>query len=261
MKKVYRHEINSEYWDRRWSEAGVDADSFEDLDIYPIRYAEKVVLDRDAKILEVGCGLGRVLKHYKNQGFDIHGVERSHVAVEKLWHELPREVVIQGDALDLPYGDSSFDTALAFGVYHNLEEGIQKGVKELARILKKDGSFCISMRPNNLEMYLNEIYWKLANRMAQNGDKSFHKVLVNEKEFEQLLRREGLHVEKICRARNVSTLYRIPIFRANQPLKNESDRRSKGYKLNKIGNKMDKILRQFFPYHSANVLVFIGKKL
>jgi hypothetical protein len=53
MRKVFRHESNDDYWDRRWQEASEDRD-FTDMSIYPIFYAEKVVSDPAEAVLEVG---------------------------------------------------------------------------------------------------------------------------------------------------------------------------------------------------------------
>ena len=64
MKRVVRTVPNEQYWDRRWRETGRDPDCFEDLSIYPIRYAEMVMNGSSDLVLELGAGLGRVLKHY-----------------------------------------------------------------------------------------------------------------------------------------------------------------------------------------------------
>ncbi|OEJ69563.1 class I SAM-dependent methyltransferase [Magnetovibrio blakemorei] len=261
MKKVYRHENNAFYWDRRWSESGEDSERFDDLSIYPIRYAEIMMTDRSKKTLEIGCGLGRVLLHYYRDGFSIAGMERSQVAVDKI-KECHSDVdVRQGDALDLPYGDGAFDIVMAFGVYHNLEQRIDQGLAEVSRCLSQHGKFCISMRPNNVEMHLNEVYWNWHNRSKKMGEKQFHKVLVGEREFTEMLSESGLIVDEVHRARNVSLLYRLPFLRSRESVEgSEAVRRSKGYRLNAAGRYIDRVLRALFPYHTANVLVFVGHK-
>ncbi len=261
MKHVYRYQDNVEYWDNRWVEAGADFDHFEDLTIYPIRYAELVMTDKSKKALEVGCGLGRVMLHYQRQGFSVAGVERSEIAVAKIKERHPEADVRAGDALDLPYADGEFDVVMAFGVYHNLESGIETGLAEVARCLAPGGRFCISMRPDNIEMHLNEVYWRWRNRGKQRGEKHFHKVLVGEREFRSLLERRGLVPDNVHRARNVSLLYRLPFLRSREAAEGgEAARRSKGYRLNAMGRVLDGVLRKVFPYHTANVLVFVGHK-
>lgn len=261
MKHVYRYENNLEYWDRRWSESGEDSDHFDDMTIYPIRYAEMVMTDPSKRALEIGCGLGRVLFHYHKKGFTIVGVERSEIAVDRIKECYANVDVRIGDALNLPYNDAEFDVVMAFGVYHNLEQGVNKGLAEVSRCLSQGGKFCISMRPDNIEMQLNEVYWNWHNRGNNKAEKQFHKMLVGEREFSDMLADVGLITDRVYRARNVSLLYRIPFLRSFEAAEdNESARRSKGYRLNRAGRFIDRILCALFPYHTANVLVFVGHK-
>ena len=47
--------------------SAADKSSFENLDIYPIRYVTKIESEAQ-DMLEAGCGTGRVFFHYKRQG-------------------------------------------------------------------------------------------------------------------------------------------------------------------------------------------------
>jgi len=147
MKKAYRSQDNKSYWDKRWLEIEIDADNFQDLSIYPIRYAEMVMQNREnTSTLELGCGLGRILKHYHYQGYDITGIERSQIAVEKVKTEDRTLKITVSDAKRLPFGDHTFNTLLAFGFYHNIETDMIAALKESVRCLKPGGTFCISVR-------------------------------------------------------------------------------------------------------------------
>lgn len=262
LKKIYRNEDNESYWDRRWQKAGYDAPSFADLSIYPIRYAERIISRRDGKILEIGCGLGRLVKHYHALGREIVGIERSSVAVAEIQRATPELKVHEGDALNLNFHDNEFDVALAFGVYHNIETGIEKGIKEITRVLKPGGAFVISMRPDNIEMNLNEIYWKWKNRHRGKHKKKFHKWLVKDEEFLALLSKYGLQTKHVFHAKNMPLLFRIPFLR-DKAVKNaeEKVRRASGYKLNFLGRKIDGFLQTQFPRQFSNVVVFEGVKL
>jgi len=260
MKKVYRYEENFKYWDRRWAESGRDADEFLDRNIYPIRYAEMVMTNPADRSVELGTGLGRVLKHYYGKGFKIVGLERSEVAVRRLKEEHPELDVRVGDVRQMPYSDGEFDVVLGFGLYHNLEEGLEQALSETSRCLRKGGRFCISMRPDNLEMNLNEWYWNWRNRGDRNQPRRFHKWLVGEDEFAHCLRNHRLYPRQIHRARNVSLLYRIPWLRGSSARELESDRRAKGYRLNGLGTFLDRCLVGVFPRQFCNVTVYIGEK-
>jgi SAM-dependent methyltransferase len=261
MKKVYRYEDNEEYWDRRWREAENDAGRFSDMTIYPIRYAEAVVASTPGRILEIGCGLGRIVKHYHAAGREIIGIERSKVAVERLRQEGCGIDVRFGDALALPFPDLSFEVVLAFGVYHNFESGIELGLSEAARVLRPGGRFAISMRPQNIEMSLNEMYWNFKRKPLAGAERRFHKLLVTEADFTALLVAHDLHVSRIHRARNLSILFRLPLLQSREArTERETERRSKGYRLNAFGRMLDRSLTTLFPYQFCNVLVFEGTK-
>ena len=259
MKKVFRYEDNRQYWDRRWAEAERDLDTFSDLNIYPIKYADMVMDNPAHRTVELGAGLGRVLKHYHNAGHDIVGMELSEVAVGRLKSESPELDIRADDVRHLPYDSEYFDVVLAFGVYHNMEEGMHQALSEAARCLKPGGRFCISMRPNNLEMNINEWYWRWKRRDYRHAGRRFHKWLVSEKEFQQLLLNHGLDTDKVYRARNLSLLYRLPWLRDERAT--EAERRSGGYRLNALGRALDKALVTLAPYQFCNVLVYVGQKM
>lgn len=259
MRKVFRFEDNQDYWDRRWSEAGQDADHFADLTIYPIRYAEMVMGDPGARALEIGCGLGRVVKHYASQGFAISGIERSMVAVERLNAQAPTLDVRQGDVMTLPFADATFDVVMAFGLFHNLENGLNQALAETARCLRPGGAFAISMRPDNLESRLNEAYWRWRNR-RRTGKPRFHKMLVGEREFSAILGRHGLRAEQAHYAGNMPILYRVPVLRDRRPGETEDQRRSRGYRLNPAGRLLQRALSALAPFQMCNVLVYVGRK-
>lgn len=257
MKKVYRYQNNEEYWNQRWRDVGVDADRFERLDIYPIKYAE-MVMEKGKLAVEIGCGPGRVLKHYARKGFDICGIERSPVAVENIKSQSQDFQVQVGDVLNLPYEDQSFDIVMAFGLYHNLENGLEDALTETRRIMRTGARFCISMRPDNIEMTLNEVYWRRKNKGKHASEKQFHKLLVKEGEFKDLLQSHGMKTEAVYRSRNMPFLYRFGFLRDSSEV-SEDMKRSKGYRLNVVGRFIDRILVTLFPYHTANVLIFIGR--
>ena len=259
MKKVMRYEDNDDYWDRRWAEADRDADQFLDLSVYPIKYAQMVMDDPTHRSVELGTGLGRVAKHYYNAGFNIVGLERSEVAVQRLRSEVPNFNISLGDVRSTPYEDRQFDVVLAFGLYHNIEEGLEEALSETGRILRPGGRFCISMRPNNFEMRFNEWYWAWKQHNQHKGERKFHKWLAGKQEFRQTLSHHGLHTQQLYTARNFSLLYRIPCLRSRSS--DEAERRSKGYRLNRLGTILDKSLVGLMPSQFCNVLVFVGAKV
>lgn len=259
-KAMRRSETNATYWDRRWAEAGSDAASFTDLSIYPIRFAEMVMHNPGERALELGCGPGRVVKHYHGLGWQITGIERSQVAVTSILdHDAALDVRV-GDATDLELGDGEITVLMAFGLYHNLEHDLEEALAESARVLAAGGRFCISMRPDNIEMRLNERYWRWRNR-HRDAVPHFHKWLVDAPGFAAMLERHGLHTQQLQYARNMSNLYRVPFLRERCGADaQEQERRAGGYRLNTAGRAIDGLLMRRWPAQFCNALVFIGTK-
>ncbi len=106
-----------------------------------------------AQCLEIGCGCG-VGANIINQTFSpaaIHAIdideEMLYAARKKMkaWNTVPLHL-LAADAQELPFPDQCFDAVFNYGIIHHLENW-QKGVEEISRVLKDDGTF-----------YFEEIY-------------------------------------------------------------------------------------------------------
>jgi SAM-dependent methyltransferase len=264
MKKVYRNKTNQDYWDQRWLNSGVDRVKFENMDIYPIKYTQMVIKDKSSKILEAGCGAGRVFFHYKKLGFSISGLEYSPIAVKNIKKEDKNADVIEASVCDMPYKDGEFDTLLALGLYHNFEDEkmLETAVKESARVLTLGGKILASVRADNIENRLTEFIVGKQNK-GKTFNK-FHKLQFTLDDIQWLFKNNSLQVEKAFYARNVSFLFKFDIFR-NKSLKkdsfNEQQARSKGFELNYAGKVIDKFLNKAFPSQFSNIIIVIAKKI
>ena len=262
MRKVLRDKQNTDYWENRWASSGVDEDGFKNEEIYPIKYAKKLVTE-SSKILEAGCGAGRVYFHYKKLGYDIKGIEYSQRAVSNILQKDPNADVIQGSITNLPYEDNSFNAVLAFGLYHNIEDvsELQKSFEETYRVLEKGGQLVASVRFDSLE---NNMIENIVRKRAKGKtfDK-FHRWHFSLNDMKNLLS-EKMKIEEVYTARNVSFLFKYDFFRTKD-LKSssfqESEARSSGFKLNFIGSVLDKALHSLFPNLFSNLLVIIAKKI
>jgi SAM-dependent methyltransferase len=102
-----------------------------------------------AKVLDVGCGIGRHIQFGLTMGLDMHGIELSTVAVEvaRTWaHPLMKgsevEKIIAGDVRAMPWPDGHFDHAVSDSVLDSMGfEIASQGIQELARVLKPGAYF------------------------------------------------------------------------------------------------------------------------
>ena len=77
---------------------------------------------------------------------DIVGIDFIPVAIEKL-NEIDSTLKVEvGDVTNLRFENGSFKYVLAFGLYHNLENGLSKVIDETYRVLVRGGSVCASFR-------------------------------------------------------------------------------------------------------------------
>ena len=115
-----------EYYDRRAPEYDdwYGGDYYEDEERERFR-AEVVTLERvvaglaPARTLDVACGTGFVTRHLPG---DITGLDWSERMLSIARRAAPHARYVKGDALELPFGDSSFDRVFTGHFYGHLEE-------------------------------------------------------------------------------------------------------------------------------------------
>ena len=260
MRISYRDQPTKEYWNARWT--GIDPDmSMENHDVYPLKYAELTVKDKNGAILEAGCGAGRLLRYYHERGFNCTGIDYIEIAIKKLKEVDPTLHVEVGDIKKLRFPDKSFKYVLAFGLYHNLEHGLQHAIDETYRVLIEDGFVCASFRADNLQ---NRLIDYLAERKSRNknGLKIFHKLNLTKREFKKLFKDSGFEITEIYPVENMPFLYKFGFFRSeDHKIFDENKARKEGYRLSLLGQKIQNLLMRIFPDQFCNIYVLIAHKV
>jgi demethylmenaquinone methyltransferase/2-methoxy-6-polyprenyl-1,4-benzoquinol methylase len=97
------------------------------------------LLPTNAQLLDVGCGTGDLsLALFENMRAQIIGLDFCRPMLEQAARKAPQLRFIEGDALQLPFADSSFDgITIGFGL-RNLSS-VERGLSELRRVLKPQG--------------------------------------------------------------------------------------------------------------------------
>jgi SAM-dependent methyltransferase len=261
MRITYRNADNKDYWTKRWADIPADR-PMENHSAYPLKYAELAVTAKDGPILEAGCGAGRILRYYHENGYDITGIDFIDVAIAKLKQIDPTLKAEVGDITQLRFADGTFKYVLAFGLYHNLERGLDQAVKQTWRVLKKDGVVCASFRADNIQTRLTD--W-LAARKAKKPNagapRSFHKMNLTRNEYTALFATAGFKVEAVYPVENMPILYKFAFFRASShKVFDENNARKEGYRLSGFGQVLQNLMMRFFPNQFCNIYVLIARR-
>jgi SAM-dependent methyltransferase len=112
----------------------------------------------DGRVLELGCGTGRILLPLLRAGVRVTGVDRSgpmlSYARAQIWKSrTTRRVIplVRGDIRDLPFGPESFGMVLApYGMLQSLtsERDLTATLKSVARVLRQGGLLGIDLVPD-----------------------------------------------------------------------------------------------------------------
>lgn len=133
------------------------------------------LIQKDEKVLEEGCGTGRLLLEMKKAGYDITGFDFTgrHVDIVK---EQDAEVnVIQGDWHKTEYADESFDAVYSLGrnVLHDYSIVDQTQLfREANRVLKPGGKFIFDI-PDRGKGGYKMMVEEYANEMKERGIRNF----------------------------------------------------------------------------------------
>ncbi|SCK55717.1 2-polyprenyl-3-methyl-5-hydroxy-6-metoxy-1,4-benzoquinol methylase [Streptomyces sp. WMMB 322] len=105
---------------------------------------------RDARILDYGCGYGRLTAQLEELGYrDVQGVDPSAAMIERGAREHPGLTLTRQTALPLPFAAGSFDAALLFVVLGVVPGDADQNalVCELARLIRPGGVLYLSDVP------------------------------------------------------------------------------------------------------------------
>lgn len=88
-------------------------------------------------VLDVGCGMGRLVRQLWTRGVDAHGVDVAPPVIEHGNSQAPGRFH-QGSALDLPFPDERFDTLLSTGCLVHIAPGdVPRVLAEFHRVTRR----------------------------------------------------------------------------------------------------------------------------
>ncbi len=135
MKKFYKDYDESYYTERKYYSKK-----------HVIKYVKFLLKNKeDIKWLDIGCGLGYLIKEAIEEGIDAYGIEVSNYALK---NAIIRERVKFGSITDIPFEDDYFDIVSAFDILEHIHpKDTFKALSEIRRVLRSRGAF-IMTTPN-----------------------------------------------------------------------------------------------------------------
>lgn len=101
---------------------------------------------RDDRVLDIGCGNGRLFPLIKGMNAEYTGIDYSEKLISEAEHLHRGGEFVVGNALALPFSNNTFDLVYSFAVIHHIpgRELRVQFVREAARVLRKDGILVLS---------------------------------------------------------------------------------------------------------------------
>jgi len=114
-----------------------------------VRWRRRVVrkiapdLAPDAQVLDVGCGTGDLsIAIFEKTAAPVVGIDFCGPMLKLAKTKAPQLQFIEGDALNLPFAEASFDGLTIGFALRNLAD-VEQGLRELLRVLKPNGHVAI----------------------------------------------------------------------------------------------------------------------
>ena len=105
------------------------------------------------RVLELGCGTGRVSAPLIEAGIDLIGIDRSLEMLRRIPPQVSRSGsrFVRGDVRQLPFRDGSFSMVIApYGMLQSLtsDRDLDATLKAVARLIRPGGRFAIDLVPD-----------------------------------------------------------------------------------------------------------------
>ena len=135
---------DSKFWDKHWQKNDIE-------NIYKRIILNRMVIaptkkfiKKGGRIIDGGCGVGQNVKSLENNGYESYGVDYAKSTVESVNRFIPALKVSRQDIRKLNFPDGFFDGYWSLGVIEHFYNGYEDIIKEIKRVLKKDGYLFIT---------------------------------------------------------------------------------------------------------------------
>ena len=181
-----------------------------------LKLLKEYILEKD-RILDLGCGNGRLLQILEGKNIEYFGIDNSEELIKIARGKYPDRNFQVADILILPFSDNFFDKVYSIAVLHHIpsEEFRLQVLNEIRRVLKPGGLLILTVwdfwRKEALALIFKYFFFKLIGKSKLDfrdiflpwGNKTeryYH--YFTKKELLRLMERVGFIIKKIGVAKN-----------------------------------------------------------
>lgn len=201
------------FWSNVWAEREftyqVIEDQIQNSQEYKLLSSYLFSLEKGAKILDGGCGMGDWTRFFAQKGYEPFGIDISSSTIERLNEKFSNLNWQTGDINNLSFPDNHFDAYISWGTFEHFEAGLSKPIEEAFRVLKPGGHLWITVPHDSLRLFLQK-YGKFS-EIIDDADKTyaFYQWRLTPKEMAFELRRHAFEIANITPIHKVESLGRI----------------------------------------------------
>jgi len=198
-------------------------------------YLEILEAKANQKLLDIACGLGRLLEASQDYKVVPHGIDISSVAIAKAKERFPNFNLSVANAENLPFEDSTFDLITCIGSLERMVN-TQNALKEMFRVGNQNSKYCFLVRNSETTS------WKFIKTFLGLKNKKGHQDAKNLKEWTTIFNTAGFAV--------------VNVYPDQYPLMKKLRRNN--FWLKKVNYKQ--IVKDKQPIEKANEFLFLLKK-
>lgn len=146
--------------------------------------------EKEHTILDVACGLGRLLEASQEYGCKLYGFDISDVAIEKAKKILPEANLQVANAEEMPYADNTFDRVTCLGSLERMID-LEKVLNEIKRVAKPNAKILFLVR--NIDGWT----WKITKDILKSKVKKSHQGAKSQSEWSSLFEKIGFKILEI----------------------------------------------------------------
>ncbi len=233
--KQFNEQAVARWFEKLYRRRGLK--SMREYPAFPI-FLDYLAVQPGKRLLDIGCGLGWLLRAARKRGLEAYGIDLSPAAVKWSARNAPGAVVKVSSVTRMDFPDKYFDYLTCIGVLEHFID-IPTAIREMYRVSTDCARFCF-MVPNS-----RTVSWQIGGRFRQRT-RGIRENALSLRKWQRLFRESGLAVEGV--------------FRDEWPIHKTVALPGVG-RLQKIVGMGRRFIRRMVPLHFANHFVFVLRKI